>query len=186
MNVERPRPKRGCLVCGKRMKKVTDRVHRRCARHFAVTAWGHFRQLSFLRADGQVNAVYRWGRSSIRLATAPRGLDAQQPKRFEQYELTPGKCAYCGRRVRNKTNKMHRLCERRVNNPPPPPPPPGLSPPKEWPASTWCEPCRSMDNSAFPAKSCRICGAVTGPLPAWMLPKPSHYATPKRTRIRGR
>jgi hypothetical protein len=72
---------------------------------------------------------------------------------------TAKKCEYCKQRLRSKNNTMHRKCEQAYYNPPKPPAP--YVPKYDYPPSRYCDACRRLDNSMFPASVCRACGAPT-------------------------
>jgi hypothetical protein len=160
-------------------------VHRRCARFHVVTTDGTYTQLSFLDPVGRVSRSFRWKTPPLgQLVADVAPVAVEAPKPLEAYAHTPGKCAKCGKRVRNKKRLMHRRCLNQVLDPPPPPKPKVIA--VNYPPARFCPSCRSLDNGMYPATRCRACGAVMGDVPDHLRPLVKEPVKPKRTRIRGR
>jgi endogenous inhibitor of DNA gyrase (YacG/DUF329 family) len=152
-----------CPVCGQPVRAGTRYVHRRCQRVLKRQArekrTHRAKQLRFVENDGRMAPLWSWGAPPLHAAVAPLRPVAPAPLPLEAYPNVPGKCGLCGERVRNKTRQFHRTCLNYLLDPPPPPPPKPL--PVHYPAPRWCEPCRRLDNSLYPAKNCARCGRET-------------------------
>jgi hypothetical protein len=192
---------RRCLHCGERLNGGRKPVHRRCARHILLAPEGAYRQLALLDERGAVVAgllvpVPRPPREPRRPPARPHApirpkydwdvvlqprerQSAPAPVAVEAYVHTPGKCAKCHKRVRNKGRLMHRRCLREALEPPKPKPAPRVA--VSYPASRFCTVCRTLDNSVAPAKVCRSCG---NPTEVFDQVVPAAPKPPKRRRRR--
>lgn len=177
---------RACLHCGGALHRSRKPVHRACARHILLAPEGPYRQLVLVDDRGQLVAgliappppVPRAPRAPRPAAPARPTSPVVRPKYdfalvlrprervsapavapIEAYIHTPGKCAKCGKRVRNKSRLMHRRCLREALEPPKPKPLPRVH--VDYPAARFCPACRSLDNSVAPLKVCRSCGRDT-------------------------
>lgn len=152
-----------CPVCGKALRAGSGHIHRRCQRvlrrELRERRSGEVRQLRFVLPDGAMAPRFFWGAPPLKeLVKAPE-VRERVVKAPEEYPHTPGKCGFCGERVRNKERAFHRQCLAYLQDPTPPPSP--KAPPQHYPAARWCETCRRLDNSLYPAQFCRQCGRET-------------------------
>ena len=168
-----------CPYCGRRGQNL------RCGTHVLRTPHGDFMQYSFLNDDGSLRTRFVLVRKpSVLQSTQPLPPPPPPPKPENEYEHTPGKCALCGKRLRNPERVFHRRCHEQVLNPPPPPATKFLYEAKAFPPPTYCPQCRSVDNSFYAGATCRSCGKETTDLPDYLKPKPSSLAPAKKVRIR--